>query len=349
MKTKLFFAMLLVITSYSQSNAQLKVTSAGNVGIVTTTPTQKLDVTGNAIISGAGNRLYLGNTNKYLGFTSTASNDLALISKDGNWLRIGSGGGIGFWGTNGAETTTNYDMFVNSYGAGIGTNAQAYSGVTLYVNGNVLATGVYQNSDQRFKKNIKPIESALDKILKLNGKTYEFNTTEFKERKFDEGKKIGFIAQELAEVFPELVKPDDKGYYTVNYIAIIPVLVEAMKEQNEKIVALEQLINELKNSGDATNINNANSTNDSEIKLNQNHPNPFNENTSIGYSIPSTIKKAEICIFDMQGALLKTYTINERGTGNLSISGGELKSGMYLYSLIADGKEVDTKRMILTK
>ena len=51
----------------------------------------------------------------------------------------------------------------------------------------------------------------------------------------------------------------------------------------------------------------------------------------------------------MQGTLLKTYTITERGKSSLSIFGGELKPGMYLYSLVADNKEVDTKKMILTE
>jgi len=54
-------------------------------------------------------------------------------------------------------------------------------------------------------------------------------------------------------------------------------------------------------------------------------------------------------IFDMQGSLLKTYTLTNRGSSSIEIYGGELKPGMYMYSLISDGKEIDTKKMILTE
>ena len=54
-------------------------------------------------------------------------------------------------------------------------------------------------------------------------------------------------------------------------------------------------------------------------------------------------------IFDMQGKLIKTYNINTSGDGNVEINAGELQPGMYMYSLISNSKEVDTKKMILTE
>jgi len=51
----------------------------------------------------------------------------------------------------------------------------------------------------------------------------------------------------------------------------------------------------------------------------------------------------------MNGVQLKSYPATERGKGNVIIQGSELIAGMYLYTLIADGKVIDTKRMILTK
>jgi hypothetical protein len=59
--------------------------------------------------------------------------------------------------------------------------------------------------------------------------------------------------------------------------------------------------------------------------------------------------KASIMVFDMQGSLLKTYNSLSTGNGSLVIYGSELKPGMYMYSLIANGKEADTKKMILTE
>jgi hypothetical protein len=71
--------------------------------------------------------------------------------------------------------------------------------------------------------------------------------------------------------------------------------------------------------------------------------------TEIGYFIPEGIKISTLYIFDMQGVMLKNYPITKHGQGSTIISGSELKPGMYFYSLVADGKEVDTKRMILTE
>jgi hypothetical protein len=83
--------------------------------------------------------------------------------------------------------------------------------------------------------------------------------------------------------------------------------------------------------------------------LQQNAPNPFSQTTQIKYYLPATVKTAYLCIYDLQGAQLKQTAIQERGEGVQTLHGSELKAGMYLYTLIADGQEVDTKRMILTK
>lgn len=66
-------------------------------------------------------------------------------------------------------------------------------------------------------------------------------------------------------------------------------------------------------------------------------------------NLPVTIINASIYIYDMNGVQLKSYSITEREKSMITIQGSELNEGMYLYTLIADGKVIDTKRMILTK
>ena len=83
--------------------------------------------------------------------------------------------------------------------------------------------------------------------------------------------------------------------------------------------------------------------------LEQNSPNPFNISTTIAFYLPTSIAEASIYIYDMNGGQIKSYPINTRGNGSIIIQGSELAAGMYLYALIADGKVIDTKRMILTK
>ena len=86
-----------------------------------------------------------------------------------------------------------------------------------------------------------------------------------------------------------------------------------------------------------------------EPKLMQNTPNPFSQNTKIGYYLPTDTREATIRVYDMNGAEIAVYPIVSFGQGELTINGGTFRAGMYLYSLIADGQLVDTKQMILTK
>jgi hypothetical protein len=99
----------------------------------------------------------------------------------------------------------------------------------LYVNGDAFATGLWQTSDETLKTDIETIPSALDKVMQLNGVQYKW----IDQKKYGGGKQIGFIAQQLKEVFPGLVKYDGKNY-AVQYAPITAVLVEAMKEMKKQ-------------------------------------------------------------------------------------------------------------------
>ena len=82
--------------------------------------------------------------------------------------------------------------------------------------------------------------------------------------------------------------------------------------------------------------------------LSQNAPNPFNQNTTIGYYLPANVSKAVIYVYNLQGVQIKSIPIYDRGNGSIVVSGNSLAAGMYIYSLITDGNLIDTKRMILT-
>lgn len=355
MKTIRKFIPLLTIALWStQIHAQIKIITGGSVGIggvPSTSTTKKLEIFGDQLISGLGNKLYLGNNDKYLGFPSNSIGDLSLICKDGNWLRLGSNGGIAFWGSAGAETNTSYQMFLNNYGLGIGVSAQAWSGVKLFVDGNISingsgwVTGSFGwGSDKRFKKEIKPIEGALNKVLKLSGKSYKFNHEEFEDYNFSKGQCLGFLAQELKEILPEAIVEDNNGYLGINYIYVIPLLVEAIKDQQMQIAELKNKLLE-----SSLSIPNNSLEPPSNANLLQNTPNPFNEKTEINYFIPENSNQAIIFIYNMNGVQLKEFVLKDKGKGKIVINGAEFEAGMYLYALIIDNKEISTKRMILTK
>ncbi len=149
---------------------------------------------------------------------------------------------------------------------------------------------------------------------------------------------------QLRDVFPELVYEDKDGNISINYIEMIPLLVQALKEQQTRIDILEG--KNVNHRADAASIT---TTDNVTLYLGQNNPNPFSEQTSIEVRIPNDVKTAFLCIYDMNGKQIDKIVIDDRGTTRISILGTNLTEGMYIYSLIADGKVAGTKKMILTK
>jgi len=110
--------------------------------------------------------------------------------------------------------------------------------VRLDVDGDILAIQVHASSDERFKKNITSIESALDKVMAIEGVTYNFRTDEFKNRNFPTKSQLGFLAQDVEKVMPEVVKTDAFGYKSLDYSKLTALLNEAIKEQQSQINTL---------------------------------------------------------------------------------------------------------------
>jgi N-acetylneuraminic acid mutarotase len=123
-------------------------------------------------------------------------------------------------------------------------------GFRLNVLGNVQSNGINLTSDRRFKTNFQPLQSSLSKVLQTNGLYYHWRVDEFKERNFNKDRQMGFVAQEIEKIFPELVQTDAQGYKSVDYARLTPVLVEAIKELSAKLVSdtqsLRSEIEELK-------------------------------------------------------------------------------------------------------
>ncbi len=111
-------------------------------------------------------------------------------------------------------------------------------GEDLSVVGNVEAEAFYYSSDKRLKENITPLEENLSKILKLNGVSYNL-----KESNDD---RIGLLAQEVKEIFPEIVREDQEGMLSIDSSGLIATLIEAVKEQQSEIEELKEEIEEIK-------------------------------------------------------------------------------------------------------
>jgi hypothetical protein len=275
--------------------------------------------------------------------------------------------GIGCSPVSGYTLSTNNLLIANSISAGY-QSSLGFSQNPFYVIHGAFhyASSYYTYSDSRLKQNFRKIESPLNRLLQINGLKYDFKsekTDTIKDEKEKEKQlkllqnKLGFLAQDVEAIFPEAIfydKEIDKFY--IEYNAFIPLIVEAMKEQQTKI---DDLANEITNLKSSDNLKSASiSDNASEsgtslapgkATLSQNIPNPFSSSTRIGITLPETVKTARLYVYNMQGVQIKSFDIIERGATSVTIEGYTLQAGMYLYTLIADGKEVDTKKMILTK
>jgi hypothetical protein len=107
----------------------------------------------------------------------------------------------------------------------------------------------YSTSDKRLKENIKPLDNALDKVMQISGVEFDWKKLTEKEKETihgNEGHDVGVIAQEIEEVLPEVVTQRDSGYKAVKYEKIVPLLIEAIKEQQEEIDLLKANLDQLK-------------------------------------------------------------------------------------------------------
>lgn len=186
-------------------------------------------------------------------------------------------------------------------------------------------------------------------------------------------KEYGLIAQDVELVIPEVVAEDINGKKVVAYQNIIPLLIEAIKEQQIQIETLQSIAysqeQDLMRTKEAietccsskeedaglksANIDGSVHKDDTNIietaKLFDNIPNPFSHNTTIKFEIPANTRSSQIIIHNMQGVELKSFPINVEGPGYITVNGAEFYAGMYLYTLVIDNQIIDTKRMLLTK
>ena len=157
-------------------------------------------------------------------------------------------------------------------------------------------------------------------------------------------KHIGLIAQELRELYPNLVEESQDGYLAVNYVELVPVLIRAIQELKAELDAVKGIDTERR----APSITGVSAAKSDANLLYQNTPNPFKEQTIIRFSLADNVQDASICFFDMTGKTIKKLPISS-GMESVSIGGYELGEGMFLYSLIINGQVIDTKRMVISK
>ncbi len=257
------------------------------------------------------------------------------------------------------------------HGSAGGASVENWAG--FFVGATHCTAGVWTSSDETLKQNIEPIEGALEVIQQIEPKSYSFLTEEYSQLNLPEGEQQGVIAQELAEVLPQLVKQttapamfDTLGneisaaieFQSVNYTGLIPYLISAVKEQQsiiesqneamaqimEQLNELQQQINHCCNTDRTAPSFHPNEETPGVIEkavneLHQNTPNPFRSQTTISYTLEQQ-GKVVLKVFDKTGKPITTIVEAEQavGTYRYEWNASGLPAGLYHYALYVNGE-----------
>ena len=277
--------------------------------------------------------------------------------------------------------TSRPNLYLHNYNRGVNTatitavvesnNSILFSGYNNVTNINscqikadgtfISRSGFITASDASIKDNIQSITNVLNDIRDINPVSYNLKTDISNAQQAQRSgnadnssvrTRYGFIAQELEEIFPNVIYEMPDGEKGIAYQEIIPILVGAIQEQQLQIEALTEEIESLSLPATPQRQQAAASAQetiaDDSAMLMQNSPNPFNQATEIGYRLPEGTATAMIMVCDMNGKMLQTYPLAVNATaGTLTIQAGSYAPGMYLYTLLVDGSQIDTKQMII--
>ena len=263
------------------------------------------------------------------------------------------------------------------------------------VRGTLTVNMVAVQSDEGLKQNIQSINNdAVERLFSLRPVKYNLQQIEmpadsmtaegkmvsFTEAFFDETSiefntmHFGLIAQELQEIFPDLVVDRGEGFLAINYIGLIPIMLKAIQRQQQEIDELRSQrrpgyvlpvppiaepiipILPLMEESQPTSFGEeslpitptAFDLVETQNKLFQNVPNPFNRATVIEYRLAENATNARISIFNLNGRQLLSFELpTTQREGSIEVCASSLQPGMYIYALIVDGVIIDTKRMVL--
>jgi hypothetical protein len=307
-------------------------------------------------------------------FTATGSSNFSQ-GVNGQCTGTGIDGYGGLFTATGNTSNRNFGVFAQASNSS-GDNWAIWSAGNTWT-----PSGAWTGSDENLKSGIEDLESASSKLVQLQPKTYYFNN-EYTYMGFDDRKHYGIMAQNLEEVFPEMVKDvthsaqydenhelthEAVDFKSVRMAELIPVLVAGFNEQQATIESLQAQLNSIVADMDAccANKNSFDSgMNDIQIlqpgdegfqdgiddhKLDQNIPNPFDSNTTINYFLACDCT-ASVKVYNATGQLIDVLVdqTHSYGAHTIQWNASNLSEGIYYYTLVVDGTEM-VKRAVKMK
>lgn len=219
--------------------------TGGQVGIGTTSTLSTLTV-GNTGGTIAGELTLNPSSTQYEGGQINVRKSVSGSTAD--WI-------IDQYGTSSSDARLRiFNSIAEANGLAILENGNIGMGLTnptvrLQVSGDIIANSIAGSSDIRFKKNIHTVDNALEKVKALRGVYFNWNKEAFPDKNFGAQDELGFIAQEVEKVVPEIVTKENTKdeYRSVKYDKLVALLVEAIKEQQKQIDSLKLEIKKKKN------------------------------------------------------------------------------------------------------
>jgi hypothetical protein len=203
------------------------------------------DGSGNTFIgSGAGANIKSGQENIIIGSGAAGENYFAGTGNGSSNIIIGNRAGYSLSNTSsnifignqaGYNETGSNKLIIENSSSGTPLVYGNFDGDVFRINGNVEATVFNTVSDISLKRNITQLTDAAEKLMLIRGVYFDWNQSEETGLLLKDGRQIGVIAQDVEKVYPEIVMINDKGYKMVDYTKLTPVLLEAIKEQQQQI------------------------------------------------------------------------------------------------------------------
>lgn len=370
---------------FTNNTQQAIIKAGGNVGINESSPTAKLQVKGTStsnndlgfLITDSGGNNYLqahnggsviignglGNTAGALGVGVHLANTLTS--------RLEINGASGTYGRciEVDDTSGGYPIFyvMDTKRVGIGLNTPNHT-LELYDDDAAKTTTSTWTvtSDIRLKTDTSLFTDGLNVVRQVHPVNYKYKGATGLDSVTNN---IGLIAQEIQPVAPYVIRDSYMKLDTndanltpvlgVNMHAFWFILMNAVKELDANNQALMSRIDQLESQVSGMNGSkqsnpdhnsktsiNVELSNSGAIILDQNVPNPFADQTTISYTIPDGVIKAQIIFYNNNGSVLKIVDVIEKGKGEVNVFAPDLSSGIYSYTLIADGKVIETKKMV---
>jgi hypothetical protein len=191
--------------------------------------------------------------------------------------------------------------------------------------------------------------SSADTAEKTNRDKQVQAETDRKEAADANRKRIGFLAQDIQKVLPELVQTDENGMMSIDYIGFIPLIVESIKEMQNTIAEQNEQIKYLSDKlGLETKGLRSSTTSNEEINMDGNGKLFNADGASVKYSLPAGCTQADLQIFDITGKIVKEIKLNT-AADFADIHNSETGFGTFVYTLLVDGRKADTLKKYVSR